>query len=117
MRDVPAGPVAYCAPGQEAAATGILEENGQTVTRIQEHPWIEGVDYVLIVHPEAFRPLSDEMPWMEPPEFGSPEWWRESHLRSLREFAAAGSDAGSERRIQGDGHDRSTGEHSLEDFI
>lgn len=116
MNDVPEGPVAYCAPGQKAAAADILEENGEMVTRIKEHPWLTG-PAVYVVYPEAFRPLSDEMPWMEPPEFGSPEWWRESHLRSLREFAAAGSDAGSERRTQGDGHDRSTGEHSLEDFI
>ena len=50
MTDVPAGPVAYCAPGQKVAAADLLEANGQTVTKIKEHPWLTGPE-VFIVHP------------------------------------------------------------------
>jgi hypothetical protein len=82
----PDGPVAYCAPGQETAAARILEDNGQAVTRIVEHPWLEGrAGYVLIVHPEALRE-PPEIPW---PTVADPAGWcRDSLLRELRASAA-----------------------------
>lgn len=75
--DPPSGPVAYCAPGQKIAAALLLTEHGETVMEIREHPWLSG-PAVYVAHPEAFRPLSEDVPWMEPPEFGSPEWWRKA---------------------------------------
>ena len=112
MTDVPAGPVAYCAPGQTTAAADLLEANSQTVTKIEEHPWLTGPE-VFIVHPEAFRPLSADMPWMEPPAPCTPAWWQETLLRRIGEFAQARSDTGTESRIQPDGLNgpASVGEH------
>ena len=102
------GPVAYCAPCRTVAAAVLLEANSQTVTKIVEHPWLTGPE-VFIVHPGAFRPLSEDMPWAEPPVFGSAEWWQESLLRRIGGFAAAGSDRGPERGTQLDGLHGSAG--------
>lgn len=88
MRDAPAGPVAYCAPGRKTDAALTLTLNGQAVTEIAEHPWLTGTE-VFVVHPEAFTPLREEMPWAEPVTPRSPEWWRETLLRNVREFASA----------------------------
>ena len=96
MTDVPAGPVAYCAPGQKVAAADLLEANGQTVTKIKEHPWLTGPE-VFIVHPEVFAQLRiREMPCWEPPEFWAPAWWQETLLRRIGGFAQAASDTRTE---------------------
>ena len=51
---------------------------GETVTKIVEHPWLEGPQ-IIVVHPEALAPLP-VMPW-EPehpsPDFDMRRYWYE----------------------------------------
>lgn len=49
-------PVAYCAPGHLIRAEQILDENGDEVAEIVEHPYLVGQDGVLLVAPGAEKP-------------------------------------------------------------
>lgn len=56
-------PVAYCAPGERAAAALTLMLKGERVEQIREHPYLKGHSDVLVmrqppemfIDPEAFR--------------------------------------------------------------
>jgi len=78
-------PVAYCAPGQRFAAALILMLKGEQVARIEEHPWVEGANVIVISEPPlsrirrelglfrfAHRPVKRRIPHPSPGTVGVP---------------------------------------------